>query len=341
MERGNVTIHYVKLRNVYWPYDEHHQYEKILWHLFDINNVLMTRRVKDILMAENPNIVHTNNIAGFSIGVWQVAHKLRLPVVHTIRDYYLLCPRMTMFKDNNCSRQCAVCKVFSMPKLANTKLVDVVVGISRFILSKHLEHGAFRSCDTAVIPNAYVPPTPVPRDEGGSVGRRLTLGYLGRFDREKGVEFMLSELCSLVDECWDLILAGKGFKANIVPSAIRDRVRYVGYVNPQEFFSQIDVLVVPSLWQEPLGRIVLEAHSHGVPVIGSKRGGIPEMIDDGVTGWLFEPEQPNSLASVVRAVINDKALIREMAKNCRRRTVVYSTDSVLGKYMEIYERVLK
>jgi glycosyltransferase involved in cell wall biosynthesis len=116
------------------------------------------------------------------------------------------------------------------------------------------------------------------------------------------------------------------------------RVRFLGHVKPQEFFSEIDVLVVPSLWNEPMGRVVVEAYGMGVPVLGARRGGIPELIDDGVTGLLFEPE----VADVVRVltrIADDELLRTKVARGARRKatafTVTHMTDCYEGFYQEV------
>ena len=64
---------------------------------------------------------------------------------------------------------------------------------------------------------------------------------------------------------------------------------------PEKVFNQIGCLVVPSQWEEPFGRVVVESYGYGVPVIGSNCGGIPELIDDGVTGWIFKSESRGEL----------------------------------------------
>jgi len=66
-------------------------------------------------------------------------------------------------------------------------------------------------------------------------------------------------------------------------------VRWLGWVAPAEFFERVDAVIMPSLWHEPFGRVVVEARAYGVPVIAAKRGGIPETIVPGETGVLFEP----------------------------------------------------
>ena len=65
-------------------------------------------------------------------------------------------------------------------------------------------------------------------------------------------------------------------------------VRFVGRVDASTFLSGIDVLVVPSLWHEPFGLVLCEAMDAGVPVVASAVGGIPEIVEHGQSGFLFQ-----------------------------------------------------
>jgi len=69
-------------------------------------------------------------------------------------------------------------------------------------------------------------------------------------------------------------------------------VEFLGYVKPEELFRLIHCLVVSSRWHEPFGRVIIETFACAIPVIASNRGGIPEIVDEGQTGWLYDPDIP-------------------------------------------------
>ncbi|WP_022671145.1 glycosyltransferase [Hippea alviniae] len=132
---NGVKVYYIKTPNLYWMKEtkEQPKWKKPFWHLIDAYNVLTKRKIKKILKAEKPDIIHTNNLAGFSVIVWKIAKELNLPVMHTIRDYYLLCPSSTMFKNGkNCEEQCGLCKLYSFTKkLFSNRYVDGVISKRR------------------------------------------------------------------------------------------------------------------------------------------------------------------------------------------------------------------
>ncbi len=123
------------------------------------------------------------------------------------------------------------------------------------------------------------------------VGSPVRLGYLGRLDPLKGIELLLDTLLGpLRSRPWTLAVAGRGsiagrgapeYESALLQRYRDPRIRFLGFVDPPSLLGDLDVLVVPSVWQEPFPRVTFEAYAHGVAVIGSRRGGIPEGIDDG------------------------------------------------------------
>jgi glycosyltransferase involved in cell wall biosynthesis len=98
------------------------------------------------------------------------------------------------------------------------------------------------------------------------------------------------------------------------------RIRYVGYVKEVEnVYHTADIVVVPSRWQEPLGLINLEAGACRRPVVATRVGGIPEVVEDGVNGYLVEPGDVDALAARVATLIADPALRARMGEAGRAR----------------------
>ena len=112
-------------------------------------------------------------------------------------------------------------------------------------------------------------------------------------------------------------------------------------MEPPEFFTQIDVLLLPSLWQEPLARVILEAYAYGVPVVGSRRGGIAEHIEDGVTGLLFDPDEPRMLDAAVDRFLREPSLLSRMSQNASGRARENTVARSVADYEICYRDVLR
>ncbi len=213
-EVHGVRVHYLPVRNFYWPFAQPTPgiARKALWHGLDTYNPWMAASVGEVLDEEGPDVVNTHTIAGFSAAVWRAVKMRGLPLVHTLHDQYLLCPRSSMFKNGrDCRTQCVECRVYAWPRKRATALVDVVTGVSRFILDRHLRCGYFPVARQAVIYNAYKLPAPVWREApAGAHPGPLRIGYLGRLHPTKGVDRLVRAFLSLERGVAELWIAGSG-----------------------------------------------------------------------------------------------------------------------------------
>ena len=339
---NGVKVYYVGIKNLYGPFSQRDGLKQALipfWHAIDTYNPWMARAVEWIMRRESPHVVHTNNLSGFSVAVWTVAKHLGLPLIHTLRDYYLLCPRSTMFQNNrNCLTPCWYCRLYGMVRKRMTSRVHTVVGNSRFILKRHLKLGCFSQTPIRdVIFNAYPPVATSPRDRSRQ-RRPLALGYLGRLKPNKGIEFLLRTMQALPPEEYRLYLGGKD-ELRLKRRVQMRHVYFLGFVRPEAFFPKIDLLIVPSLWHDPLPRTIFEAYAYGKPVVGSNRGGIPEIIDTGKTGFVFEPDHRDTLLAVLRRLRHDPALLYQMSRSALAKSKAFLPEILSAKYLDQYRAI--
>ena len=120
------------------------------------------------------------------------------------------------------------------------------------------------------------------------------IGFLGRLDTPKGIHTLISAMHNLKHENIKLVIAGDGPLRQDLMNRARNlnNVQFIGRVsNPHNFFNTISLLVVPSI-REPLGNVCIEAGLYKVPVVASYIDGIPEIIDNYISGELIKPTQP-------------------------------------------------
>lgn len=107
-----------------------------------------------------------------------------------------------------------------------------------------------------------------------------------------------------------------------------------------DIYAAIDLLVLPSHY-EPFGRVLIEAMAAGKPVIGTRVGGIPEIIDDGVTGLLVPPHSPEELAQAIIKILQDPEMARRMGEAGRKRAQeLFSVERYVAEIEKIYEELL-
>jgi glycosyltransferase involved in cell wall biosynthesis len=346
-EVNGVRVHYCPLRNLYWPFPVSPAglAGKFAWHAIDSHNPAMARAVGGLLDEIRPDLVNTHNIAGFSAAIWPEAARRGLPLVHTLHDHYLLCPYSTMFRNGaNCAQQCLRCRIATITRRAMTRHVDGVIGVSRYILERHLCHGLFADAHASVVFNGYRALARPPGAGAGAPGAPLRIGFLGSLVPNKGLDRLVDVFLGLAPQVAELRIAGAGdqdYEASLRRrSAPRDDIRWCGVVRPDEFLPALDVLVVPSLNHEPLPRVIVEAFSYGVPVIAASRGGMPELFR-GECGWLYDPEDRARLPAILQQILGRRQILDPMREAAREAALHYSYEAMVAGYLAMYQAVME
>jgi glycosyltransferase involved in cell wall biosynthesis len=341
-EHRGVQVVALPIRNAYHPYAGEQPpgaARRLLWHLRDISNAAMADAVHEVLREIRPDVLSSHALAGFSAAVWNAAARLGLPIAHTLRDYYLLCPRSAMYDHRRgapCTGRCTSCRGFSAPRSAMTQRVQAVIGISDFILQRHLRYGLFAGAAlTQVIANAYEAPAP---PDIAPAARPFRFGFVGQLIAEKGIDTLLRAFMRLPAQRASLHIFGRGDPGEVAAlTAIAGRhpgVVWEGYRPADEAMRSIDALVVPSRWDEPFGRVLIEAFSHAVPVIGARRGGIPEVLSAPDCGVLFDPLQVETLAQAMTWMLDQ---VPERYLDMRRAAQARARSFSVSRMIESYE----
>lgn len=346
-ERDGVRVWRAGIRNIYWQGRRTRAPApaRLLWHAIDSYNPLMQGYLEQVLETERPDVVSIHNLPGWSSAAWGTVRRAGIPSVQVLHDQYALCPKSAMFKDGcNCQDQCMSCRLLRLPHRALSNGVSAVVGVSRFILDRHLDYGCFRRVvHRRVIHNARQPgllglDTPAVRHDG------LRIGFIGRLDPTKGVETLLAAFRDYGRPDAELWIAGSGkpdYQVDLQAQVQDSRVRFLGRVAPHEFYPQVDIVVVPSLWNDTFPGVVFESLAFGKPVVGSRRGGIPEMIRDGENGVLYEPSQPGELVQALRRLGDDEELRECMGRAaCESGRSFLDTSAWVAQYTELYTELM-
>ncbi len=173
--------------------------------------------------------------------------------------------------------------------------------------------------------------------------------YVGRLVSKKGLFTLLMAFSDVLKEMPEakLRIAGKGNLKPVLLSmskalGINGSVEFLGYVPDESLnplFSSADVFVLPSAFGESFGIVILEAMASGTPVIGTKVGGIEEILGDGKCGVLVPPSDPSKMAEAMVSLMVDRDLRERMGKRALRRVrKEYDWRVVAKKVMEVYEK---
>jgi glycosyltransferase involved in cell wall biosynthesis len=169
------------------------------------------------------------------------------------------------------------------------------------------------------MPPSWRPPPPGPP----------RLLFAGRMVPEKGAAVLIAAM-PLILSRWpalELVLVGDGPERAALQQAAQDAgvaeaCRFLGMVPPDampELMAEAHLVVVPSLWKEAFGQVASEAAACGRAVVASRVGGLPEVVLDGETGLLVEPDVPAALASAILRLLDDPGRLRDMGRKARER----------------------
>lgn len=315
---SGVKIYHLPIRNLYWVTDKiKNPVVKLLWHIVDSYNLSAMRDLDKILKAEKPDVVNTNVIAGFSAGIFQTIKRRKIPLVHTLRDYYLLCPKSSMFKSGrSCVGICASCKPFAAMRKTLAGNVDLFLANSDYVLRRHQALNFFKSAEKTAVQFNMNDNDETAQPKNTDKNKTIRFGFIGRIDEVKGLEILLSATRALEFENWSLKIAGSGDEKtthNLRLNYPDERIEMLGFTDANAFYAQIDVLICPSLYAEPLPRVVFEAYRAGLPVIAANTGGTSEIIDHGQTGYLYDPYDIKALAGYMKSLSQNPDLYAAMS----------------------------
>ncbi len=255
---------------------------KVLWHLRDQWMRSVHRAVSAHLRDFAPDVVHTHEPQSLSAAVFTAVEARALPHVHTTHDLNLLCARVTMTRGGEfCGGRCPSC---SLQRVVRGRLVarhlHRLIAPSENYRRLHVEAGIVPAPRAVTIRHGAPPGTARIRSRREG---RLRVGFIGALSSHKGILTLLDAFRRAPAE-WTLTLAGDGpLETRIREEAARDaRVSYAGYVSGEAkdaFYDSLDVLAIPSEWEEAATLVAVEAAVRGLPSVVSDRGGLPETAE--------------------------------------------------------------
>lgn len=280
-KNNGVEVVYLPLANVYWPFDskKKNKFKKMIWHFLDTANVFMMKRVVSELDNFKPDVVHTNNISGFSVLLWKKVKNRNIRLIHTARDYYLFHPNSTLFKNGkNMDEKSISVFLWSFFKKKYSNYVDSFIGISDFVIKLHKDNGFFEKSNAVCIYNPV--PVPIFKDEGIVEGK-TRVGFIGRLSQEKGFDEFCNIAKKYTSKDISFVAAGSPNSGEdikkIKKMAIENNVALLGFISLELFLSKVDIVIFPIQWREPFGRVIVECVVSGKVVFSNYIGGITEL----------------------------------------------------------------
>lgn len=327
------------------------------------------RNLERLIAKEKPDIAHVHLFwGGISPSIFGVLRKHRIPLVHTVHDYRMVCPAYTF--RTPAGKVCEDCrgKYFYKCMLRRCSKGNFVqscimaaemyvrnaffnpvrniygfVFVSKFAKSKHMQYMPDFAFAKSIVAYNTIPPLEekfISRDRGEY------FLFFGRLSHEKGINTLIDAFIS--NRNAKLKIVGTGPEEDKLRKRVIDaeayNIEFAGYRSGdalKEIIRDAAFVVVPSEWYENNPMTIVEAYSAGVPVIGAKIGGIPEIVDDWKTGFLFTSGDSDALRKCIEkaASITDEDYI-DMSENARTFAADnFNEDKNYEKLIDLYKAI--
>lgn len=316
--------------------------EKIEYPIKIIYSFEAEKKITDVLNDFRPDVVHLNNFnfqltpsVIYACKKWEKKNNATIRIVYTAHDGQLMCPNHLMQKFSNGER-CEECIIGSpinctrnkcihgsraksilgsvealiYRKLKTYRLIDKVICPSNFIKSK-LDRLPELSDRTIVIHNF------IDKKSATKEKKENYILYFGRYSKEKGVDTLL-KVCERLPE-QPFVFAGNGPLEDELKKY--SNIINMGFLGGEELVNVIKkakFTVFPSECNENCPFTIMESISNGTPVIGSRVGGVPELISDGVNGMIYEAGDSEELLSTVRDLLRDSVKLNSLTEGAEK-----------------------
>ena len=342
-------------------------------HRFQFNNSYANPYVAkifaEILQDFQPSLVHVHHLLTLSHEIISITRVNDLPVALTLHDYWFFCHRINLVLPGGKSCEgpgggwnCRSCGkktynqfpgIFLKPGQAiatvirNRRLLRVLEQCDRIYAPSH--HLLWRYESEGVpakllshrpygIPKTDTPPKDIPQDG-------VVFGYIGNIAPHKGIETMIRATQLLAGLPFKLKLFGNGdadYLHRLKQETAGQPVFFEGAFEPRELdkvHKQIDVLIVPSVWEENSPLVIHEASNAKVPVIASKTGGIPEIVGERRGGLLFPPGNFAMLAGIMREIALHPKRVMQLSRRAQTVRSIEAESAIMEKeYKELIEK---
>ncbi len=334
----------------------------VKYRLNSVYNHTARRNLEKLLDEIKPDIVHVHSLLELSPSVLIAIKKKNIPYVMTVHDGGFACPVMgTKYNlcqlcasdilnclKHKCSRNNYLCSLYVMLKFYISKIINKKYYANCYITPSNALKNYIDSCfniqNIECVPNSLDNVFESVSPNYGNDGYFL---YVGGLLDIKGVNILLNAV-KMLPRNINFHIAGGGkdenkYKDFIFKNSLTN-VKLLGKLNREELIKEYQnciAVIVPSNLFEIFGMINIEAFINGKPVIASRIGGIPEIVDDGINGLLFNPGDETQLKECILKYWNNPSLVIEHGQNAyKKASAEYTEEKYYKRLIQIYNNVL-
>jgi glycosyltransferase involved in cell wall biosynthesis len=338
--------HYQVFPRPYALGEKSNSLRKALWHIQDLADPANERTFSKVAREIDPDVIIIHNPTAIGLNIWRPIRKSGTPCIQVIHDLSLICFNMSQFRSGRqCSGLCFPCRLQKWYRFSLIRGAPnfAFVAPSQATLNRIEKYAAVSAWRTEVISN---PNTFFVKPRSWRESDKPRLLYVGRLDPSKGVDMMLRAA--------QVAHAHVPFEFDILGSGTLDQslresytnsnwVRFHGNVDQEtiaDFMSRATALLVPSLWLETVPGVAVHALFAGLPVLGSRIGGIPEHVQDGTTGRLLPPDDEKAWSAEIIRIVTNPQQITAWSDACRLAARKFDPRVALDAYEKLIQTMV-
>lgn len=230
-------------------------------------------------------------------------------------------------------------KIYAAIECRLAIVTDSIINVSKYEMDSAVDFGLPKE-KMQLVYSGISPNKPVMDKKMQMYTDKVNLLFVGRFDPQKGVDFLLNIFAKYANilqniHLWaigdNVVSDGGGIKKNNT-----DNVTFLGWIPHEDipaYYEACDAVIMPSRW-EAFGLVAIEAMKYGKPVIASNRGALPELVQDGINGWIFHMYDENELVEMLSSITKRKCKSMEMVS--RKILKKFSIEKMQQDIFSIY-----
>ncbi|MFH1890570.1 MAG: glycosyltransferase family 4 protein [Candidatus Kuenenbacteria bacterium] len=292
--------------SVYFIY-KHSYWKRIIWRIIDVFNIHSYKQIKKILAQEKPDIVYVHNLTGIGYLIPRLIKKLNIKYIQIMHDIALVYPIGFLIKgeENSFKNRFLGRKIYEKISKYLFGSPGQVCFPSEWLKKFYDKHGFFTDSERIVKRNYDISTENLLRDKRLLNPPIVNFIYIGQIEKHKGILFLIKIINELRAVSCELLIIGNGAKLQEVKEATKNnpKIKFFPWKSEdkvRQLLKESDYTIVPSLCYENAPTTIFESLKAGVPVIASNLGGIPEIIKNGVNGYLFEAGNEESLLAIMQ-----------------------------------------
>ncbi|MDT3843919.1 MAG: glycosyltransferase family 4 protein [Bacillota bacterium] len=317
--------------------------EKIIQKVHSYYNPVALKQFREIAAEFKPDIVHTNTLFGYSDFIWKAAKQMGIATVHTVRDTGLVLPVQYGTKVPH-----AVVEIHKRYIRYISRYVDAITSPSNYTLTTSLSGGGF---ENAIVKKCIFNSVPVDmaeldqciKERKQRTDKIIKFLYAGRLIPNKGIKQMIESFINVNPERCTLHICGDGQLKEYVLDQVRrhPNIVYCGKLDSESLkqkYRECDVLIFPSVWPEPFGRVFIEGNMYGMPVIAGNCGGIPEIYKVTHGGELVDCNNEKEFTEKIKQYL-DRSYFNQFYDPIYHSIFVFDIEKQINSFELVYREI--